>query len=316
MLASQSHDPHRSKAMICGNCGNSVDSIHRFCPKCGASVPAQSPPPPSGSAYTPPTYSAPPTYNTPVLPPKRSSSCGKIIIIGVIIVVLIGVCIAGAIYFGFRYAENKLKSSEAYTVAINTLKENVEVREKLGDIQETGFPIGAYSDNGSTGTAAFVMSVQGTKAKGQYQVELRKTDNTWRVMNGVVKTEDGDTIRVVPSVTIREVPSNTNIPSPPISSDPRARGAISGGVLNGKAISLPKPIYPSAARTVKASGDVVVRVLVDEDGSVINAQAISGHVLLRPAAVAAARQAKFTPTKLAGKPVKVTGIINYTFTPE
>jgi len=40
---------------------------------------------------------------------------------------------------------------------------------------------------------------------------------------------------------------------------------------------------------------------------------VSGHPLLQQAAVAAARQAKFTPTKLNGSPVKVSGILTYNF---
>lgn len=93
---------------------------------------------------------------------------------------------------------------------------------------------------------------------------------------------------------------------------PRDRG-VSGGVLNGKAITLPKPVYPSAARAVKASGTVSVQVLIGEDGSVITAAAVSGHPLLRSAAVEAARGAKFAPTRLAGNPVKVSGVIVYNF---
>lgn len=88
---------------------------------------------------------------------------------------------------------------------------------------------------------------------------------------------------------------------------------ISGGVLNGKAISLPQPPYPPAARAVKASGAVSVQVTVDEDGNVESASAMSGHPLLRAAAVQAARQAKFRPTLLSGQPVKVTGVVTYNF---
>ena len=49
---------------------------------------------------------------------------------------------------------------------------------------------------------------------------------------------------------------------------------ISGGILNGKALSLPKPEYPEAARAVKASGAVSVKVLIDEAGNVISAEAV------------------------------------------
>lgn len=101
---------------------------------------------------------------------------------------------------------------------------------------------------------------------------------------------------------------------PPPEAKPTPRAApISGGVLNGKAISLPKPGYPPIARAARASGTVVVQVLIDENGNVVSAHAVSGHPLLQGAAVGAARQAKFSPTKLSGQPVKVTGVIQYNF---
>jgi protein TonB len=100
-------------------------------------------------------------------------------------------------------------------------------------------------------------------------------------------------------------------PPPPAPTPPRA--PISGGVLNGKAISLPKPNYPPIARQAHASGTVVVQVTIDENGSVISAHAVSGHPLLQAVAVAAARGARFSPTKLSGQPVKVTGVITYNF---
>jgi protein TonB len=100
-------------------------------------------------------------------------------------------------------------------------------------------------------------------------------------------------------------------PPPPVKKEIPKQ--ISGGVLNGKAISLPKPPYPPAAKAVRASGSVSVQVLIDENGSVVSASAVSGHPLLRAAAVAAARGARFSPTKLSGQPVKVSGVITYNF---
>jgi len=46
---------------------------------------------------------------------------------------------------------------------------------------------------------------------------------------------------------------------------------------------------------------------------VIAANAISGHPLLWAACVEAAKNSLFSPTLLAGKPVKVTGVIQYNF---
>ncbi len=109
------------------------------------------------------------------------------------------------------------------------------------------------------------------------------------------------------SVSIGEEPP----PPPPKPTPPRA--PISGGVLNGRAISLPKPSYPAIARQAHASGTVVVQVTIDENGNVISAAAVSGHPLLRAVSVSAARGARFSPTKLSGQPVKVTGVITYNF---
>jgi len=91
------------------------------------------------------------------------------------------------------------------------------------------------------------------------------------------------------------------------------RKPISGGVLNGKALALPKPDYPAEARNAGASGTVVVQVTIDEQGNVIAAHAVSGHPLLQAVSVNAARQAKFAPTSLMGEAVKVTGVITYNF---
>jgi len=94
-------------------------------------------------------------------------------------------------------------------------------------------------------------------------------------------------------------------------SAPRAR--ISGGVLNSKAVSMPPPEFPAIARSAHASGEVTVQVTVDEMGNVVYAHAVSGHPLLQAAAVDAARQASFRPTRLEGEPVKVAGVLVYNF---
>ena len=89
---------------------------------------------------------------------------------------------------------------------------------------------------------------------------------------------------------------------------------VSGGVLNGIALALPPPSYPDTARRMRQAGLVQVEVVVDENGKVISARALSGPSTLRDVAVEAAYRARFSPTKLSGQPVKVTGQINYNFT--
>jgi periplasmic protein TonB len=101
-------------------------------------------------------------------------------------------------------------------------------------------------------------------------------------------------------------------PPPPFTPRPVLK-PVSGGVLNGVALSLPSPSYPESARRLRTAGVVTVEVVVDETGKVISAVATAGPALLRDVAVQAALRARFTPTKLSGQPVKVSGIINYKF---
>jgi TonB family protein len=254
---------------------------------------------------------------------QKKSGCGKILLILSIVLLLIGGGVAAAIYYGYNYAEKALKSSEAYSVALAALKNNPRVAEKMGDIKQTGFPLGSFSENSDgTGAAAYRMSVEGTKASGNYNVVMRRQNRKWRLMTGNVTLADGETIDVMKAdegalAGENNGPENDGDeppPPPPIAPGIKPPAdAISGGVLNGKAIEMPKPAYPAIARAAHASGNVVVQVVVDENGNVMTAQATSGHPLLRQAAVAAAKQARFTPTKLSGRPVKVSGVLTYNF---
>lgn len=88
---------------------------------------------------------------------------------------------------------------------------------------------------------------------------------------------------------------------------------LTSTMLVSKAISLPKPAYPLMAKAIGAQGSVAVQILVDEQGKVISAQAVSGHPTLLRAAREAAFQARFTPTVLNGQPVKIQGVITYNF---
>jgi len=119
----------------------------------------------------------------------------------------------------------------------------------------------------------------------------------------------------VPAVSTSQAVPAINLDSePPPSPGPKPiLKPVSGGVLNGTAISLPPPAYPEAAKRMRTAGVVVVDVILDETGKVVAATASSGPTILREAAVQAALKARFSPTKLSGQPVKVSGVINYKF---
>lgn len=112
----------------------------------------------------------------------------------------------------------------------------------------------------------------------------------------------------VPVVYLDSEPPPAPTPAP----KPMLR-PVSGGVLNGTALSLPSPSYPETARRLRMAGIVTVDVVVDETGKVISAVATSGPAGLRDVAIQAALKARFSPTKLSGQPVKVSGSINYKF---
>ncbi len=82
-----------------------------------------------------------------------------------------------------------------------------------------------------------------------------------------------------------------------------------GVVESGAVVSRSEAVYPPLAKAAKITGSVVLEAIVDEAGNVIWANAVSGHPLLKEAAVNSARLWKFSPTKLDGQPVKfLTGI--------
>jgi protein TonB len=120
-----------------------------------------------------------------------------------------------------------------------------------------------------------------------------------------VKTPAVSSSQMVPMINMEEPPP-TPAPRPILK-------PISGGVLNGTAINLPPPSYPDAAKRMRVSGTVTVDVILDETGKVVSATASNGPQILRDAAVQAALKARFSPTKLSGQPVKVSGVINYKF---
>lgn len=107
------------------------------------------------------------------------------------------------------------------------------------------------------------------------------------------------------------VEDTTPPPVPVVVKPPTQR--ITSIVLQSKAISLPQPPYPPLARQIHIGGPVTVQILVDEQGKVVSAQAMSGHPTLIGAAREAALRARFTPTVLNGVPVKVQGVITYNF---
>src|SRR5262249_127669 len=76
-----------------------------------------------------------------------------------------------------------------------------------------------------------------------------------------------------------------------------------------------QPVYPPIAKSASVKGAVQIQVTISESGEVMNAQAISGHPMLREAALQAAKQWRFKPTEMSGSPVKTQGVLTFNFDP-
>ena len=194
---------------------------------------------------------------------------------------------------------------------VTKVEQNVDVREQIiqdtmespkepDKIQVTVNTIQARRQDVKTVVGAVNSDAVNPVSRDSDTVAVTQTQG----VGDTVGTSLGDTEKepVIVAPTVK--PTATAKPIPKI---------VSGGVVNGKARNLVTPQYPSAARAVRAAGQVSVQVTIDESGNVISANASSGHTLLRGAAESAARASKFNPTLLSGQPVKVTGIIIYNF---
>ncbi|MGI8813648.1 MAG: TonB family protein [Pyrinomonadaceae bacterium] len=117
--------------------------------------------------------------------------------------------------------------------------------------------------------------------------------------------------RVVPDAPRPNVAATPNIAPPP-------KAAVEGsplevGSLIAYATKQPAPVYPAAARTIRATGVVKVEVTVDESGDVAAVGKTSGPPLLQNSAKDAIRKWKFKPFTRDGQPVKATGFVNFNF---
>lgn len=101
---------------------------------------------------------------------------------------------------------------------------------------------------------------------------------------------------------------NANVNTPPNTDQDQP---IADGPLHGKDAVLQKPEYPTRARSEGASGKVTVAILVNKQGRVVSARALTGQPLLKVAAEVAAKQSKFSPEKLQQS--KTSGTITYSF---
>lgn len=115
--------------------------------------------------------------------------------------------------------------------------------------------------------------------------------------------------------TEREAP-----PPPPPTPTPVVKPAptpdvvrLTSKLTQGRVLRKVEPLYPAIARVARIQGSVQVQIDISETGAVTNVTLLSGHPLLREAAMRAAKQWLFIPTELNERPVRAIGVLTFNF---
>jgi protein TonB len=111
-----------------------------------------------------------------------------------------------------------------------------------------------------------------------------------------------------PPKEVAAAPAKTDVPAASGDKSPLAVGSLIGYATQQSA-----PVYPAAAKSIRASGVVKVEVTISESGEVAAVEKTSGPPLLQAAAKDAIRKWRFKPFTRDGQPVKATGYVNFNF---
>lgn len=109
---------------------------------------------------------------------------------------------------------------------------------------------------------------------------------------------------VIESEAARTDLSRTIYATTPGPGDPK-RARISQGVATALLVDKVQPEYPPHAREQHIQGNVLLHVIIGNEGNVENVQLITGHPLLAPAAIDAVRQWRYKPYLLNGQAVEI-----------
>ncbi len=146
---------------------------------------------------------------------------------------------------------------------------------------------------------------------GPFHPNLIIGDNSGIGSNGFPGVPGAHGMGDPPPPPPRAIPTPT--PTPPPAPTPVKPVRMTSHLLQGNAINKVQPPYPEIARRAGIQSPVQVQIMISEDGRVLTAEVLSGHIMLREAARQAALQWRFRPTILNGVAVPVTGIITFDF---
>jgi protein TonB len=88
---------------------------------------------------------------------------------------------------------------------------------------------------------------------------------------------------------------------------------VSKGVLDGMLLAPIRPVYPAIAKAAGVQGTVVLEAVISKTGRIESLHVVSGHPMLRNAAVEAVQAARYRPYKLNDEAVDVQTTITVVF---
>lgn len=290
---------------------------------------------PKSSAQTPPEPKPPriviPTTQNKIQPPVRTqttasyrqpppkSNTGKIVLLTVLgtLIFLMG---SGIVYLFLSREDSSDSNQNQITNAnFSPLGVNLNGNSNGGNsLANFNFNVNANANtnaNTNTNTNANLNSNTRVNANLRTPTPAKTPTPTPTTTPNVVNANIANGNTTTPSNTRQSASPtpNTPPPSPSPAATPSANRPMNVGVLNGRAVSMPKPAYPPIAKQMRASGQVAVQVSLDEGGNVLSARATTGNALLRAPAEAAARQSRFNPVIIGDRAVRANGILVYNF---
>lgn len=103
---------------------------------------------------------------------------------------------AGALVYFILY---QISRSQPARMSVQFVRQSTEVREQLGNIQETGWPLGSLSvEAGGSGEASFSFKIKGSLGEGKAYTTLVRTHGQWQMVSGRLQVKEGPSVRLIP----------------------------------------------------------------------------------------------------------------------
>ena len=242
-------------------------------------------------------------------PPPKKSNTAMVVFLTVLgtVVVLAG---ATGIFWFLSNQNSNANQSANYNTNFNSIDINLNTNLNVGN------SLANFNYNGNSNVNANANANTNINANLKTPTPTRTpaatpTPDTANVnANSAINTNTNALPTNASPTPARPSPGAT----PSISPTPAPTNRpVNAGILNGRAVNMPKPAYRPLARQMRAVGQVAVQVLVDEAGNVTSARATSGNPMLRASAEAAARQSKFSPVRVNNQAVPASGTVLYNF---